>query len=101
MIEDARPYFPYIWVVMECGSGLILHLDMSKRDGCETYFQEKFLSLMEGLPIWPKRIKYRKDIVEKIFGPSAKALGIEMVKCDRLENVEMMRKDFESKMNEG
>ncbi len=95
MVKDRRPYFPYVWAAMECGSGLILHLEAGRRDEASILFRKQFLSLLEGLPLWPASIRFKKPVVEEIFGPLAAALGIEMVKAQGLEFVEEMRTGME------
>jgi len=90
--ENTRPYFPYVLLVMDASSGLILHSNMSHRTECPEKFMKGFVELLNSLPLWPQAIKYRKEVIFRLFSPAAQALGLEMRKCETLPNLDEARK---------
>lgn len=97
--SDERPYFPFLLLAADPGSGLILGTEISKPGEVAEDMAEQFLSIVEGLQMLPAKIAVAQPEAEVILRPIASHLGVEVVLVRRLKAVEAARRELAEFMN--
>jgi len=97
--SDERPYFPFLLLTADSGSGLILGTKISKPGEVAEDVTEQFLSIVEGLQMLPAKIAVAQPEAQIILDPIASHLGIKVVLVRRLKAVEAARRELAEFMN--
>ncbi|MEW6455576.1 MAG: hypothetical protein AB1410_02515 [Acidobacteriota bacterium] len=90
--EDERPYFPYVFLFVDQGSGFIFHAHVTKLTDYREEFQKSFLECIEKTGIMPIEIQVKKYEVFELLEPTSAKLNITIRLVDRLKSLEMARK---------
>lgn len=79
--KGKRPYYPYMSLVVEHQSGMILNFQLDKKDYFTQTFMEKFIDFMERLKIAPQGFLVKRNEVYDSLEPLAakSGIGIKMV----------------------
>jgi hypothetical protein len=88
---DERPYYPYMLMIVDHGSGFIFGTDLVTSEIHLAEFSERFLALAERLERLPSEIWVKKDEAYDLLEPLTSRLGIELYLVDWLEALEEAR----------
>jgi hypothetical protein len=80
-----RPYYPYLLMSVDHGSGFILGTDMLSPETYQPEFAERFLRLAERLKWLPAEIWIKKEEAFDLLEPVTSRLGIRLYLVDWLE----------------
>lgn len=97
--EDDCPYFPFVVLAADPGSGMILGMEMSKPGEVAEDMTELFLNLAEGAQMLPAKIAVVQPEAQVILQPVAERLGVEVVLVRRLKAIEAARRELAEFMN--
>jgi hypothetical protein len=86
-----RPYYPYLLMSVDHGSGFILGTDMLSPETYRPEFAEGFLRLAERLKWLPAEIWVKKEEAFDLLEPITSRLGIRLYLVDELEAMEEVR----------
>lgn len=86
-----RPYYPYLLMSVDHGSGLILGTDVLSPETYRPEFAERFLRLAERLTWLPAEIWVKKEEALDLLEPITSRLGIRLYLVDELEAMEEVR----------
>ncbi|MEA3459854.1 MAG: hypothetical protein U9R11_04175 [Chloroflexota bacterium] len=89
--KGQRPYYPYLTMSLDHGSGLVLGTDLASPGTHLAKFPERFLSLAERLKRLPAEIWVKKEKAYKLLEPITSHLGINLYLVDELEALEEAR----------
>lgn len=85
---DDRPYFPYVFLWVDRGSGMVLPPHMAAASDFQTAFQEHFLALIEQAQFKPKEVAALKQEALDLLEPIASRLKIKLRRSRRLGALE-------------
>lgn len=74
--KGKRPYYPYMSLVVEHQSGMILNFQLDKREDFTLTFMEKFTGFLERLKIAPQGFLVKRNEVYRSLEPLAAKSGI-------------------------
>ncbi|MFQ6058216.1 MAG: hypothetical protein ACE5MB_04955, partial [Anaerolineae bacterium] len=86
-----RPYYPYMTMTVDHGSGFIFGGDLVSPETYLAEVPERFLALAERLKRLPAEIWVKKDEAYELLEPITSRLGIRLYLVDRLEALEEAR----------
>lgn len=89
--KDQRPYYPYMLLWVDRGSGMVLPPEMASPGQQRAAFQEHFLTLLEQAPGMPKEVYVASAEAFVLLEPVAKLLGIKLHQSNRLPALEEAR----------
>lgn len=100
--EDPRPYLPYILIVVEADSGMVLGTDLMiakpSLDAVWAQTQLSFLETVARLESIPHRIAVRDQRLYNLLTPIARGLGIRLRVSRRLPALDEARAAIEARM---
>ena len=100
--EDPRPYLPYILLVVEANSGMVLGTDLMiakpSLDAVWAQTQSGFLETVARLENIPSRIAVRDQRLYNLLTPIARGLGIRLRVSRRLPALDEARAAIEVRM---
>ncbi len=99
--EDDRPFFPFMLLAADPGSGLIMGSDISKPGDVAVDMVEQFFSIVEGLQMIPAKIAVAQPEAKIILEQIAPQLGVEVVLVRRLKAIEAVRRELSEFMSGG
>jgi hypothetical protein len=88
--EKERPYYPYVLLLADHYSGLILcaHIAKPLKSEYQREFVEKILNFFEENEVIPEKILVEKEGLYKLFEPVTSRLGIKLKETRRLRAIE-------------
>jgi len=86
--KEKRPYYPYMSLMVEHNSGMILTFQLEKKEEFELKFPEKFVSFLEHVKIAPQAFLVKRDEVGRFLVPFASNLGIKIKMVESLPVLE-------------
>jgi hypothetical protein len=88
--EKERPYYPYVLLLADHSSGLILcaHLAKPLKSEYQREFVEKILDFFEENEVLPEKILVEKKELYKLFEHVTSRLGIKLKETRRLKAIE-------------
>jgi hypothetical protein len=86
-----RPYYPYMTMTVDHGSGFIFGTDLASPGTHLERFPERFLALVERLKRLPVELWVKKEEAYDLLEPITSRLGIELYLVDELEALEDAR----------
>lgn len=92
-----RPYYPYMSLVVEHQSGMILNFQLDKREDFTLTFIDKFIGFLERLKIAPQGFLVKRNEVYRSLEPlvAKSGIGIKLVESlPMLEEAQRSMKDF-------
>ena len=93
-----RPYFPYLLLVVESRSGLILGSEFlaPEPDLAEMWgaIPARVLDRFADMGFVPRRIKVRSSLLYQLLQPLAEELGFKVVSTPILRNLDQVRESF-------
>lgn len=95
--KEERPYFPYMSLLVDHNSTLILKFQLEKEADCKSTFPVKFVDFIEQIKVMPDELLVKRYDVYKIMEPLSAELGIEINMVESLPALEYAResmKDF-------
>ncbi len=95
--KEERPYFPYMSLLVDHNSTLILKFQLEKEADCKSTFPVKFADFIEHVNIMPDELLVKRYDVYRIMEPLSAELGIEINMVESLPALEYAResmKDF-------
>jgi hypothetical protein len=88
---DARPYFPYMFLWVDRGSGMVLPPHLADADNYRSEFQKHFLSLIEQARFLPQEVRVLKQEALALLEPISQRLGIKVRRSRKLGALEEAR----------
>lgn len=85
--EGGRPFYPYISMILEVNSGLIIGNNVFPLTGYETDFQKQLLKIIEDNGVFPKEIHVGREEVRRLIAPIADALDIKIKLLKKLPGI--------------
>ncbi|WP_152658198.1 plasmid pRiA4b ORF-3 family protein [Oceanobacillus sp. CFH 90083] len=85
---DSRPFIPYILVLIECGTGAVLHYDLAESVYYAEGVQEAVYRLFDKIEVLPAAVYMFDDSFAVNAEPLFEKLSIPLVKTEELEGVE-------------
>ena len=85
---EERPYHPYVILLVDHDSGLILNCHLAKPNEYVSDFPKQFLRSIEGIGTMPREILVKKEEVAKLLEPTASRLRIKLRNVKRLTALE-------------
>ncbi len=92
--KDARPFFPYVCMVVDQESDFILAIEFESSGTTPQKFVPKLLDLIEEHKIVPQEIQFKQPETGVLLGPTAQRLNIRLVRVETLQGLDSVRKDF-------
>ena len=95
--NEERPYYPYMSLLVDHNSTLILKSQLEKEADCKSTFPVKFADFIEHAEIMPDELLVKRYDVYRIMEPLSAELGIEINMVESLPALEYAResmKDF-------
>jgi hypothetical protein len=89
--EGGRPYFPYVFLWVDHDTGLVLNVRVAGLSNYESDFRDQFVGLVEKIKMVPREIWLEHEELVKLLIPIASALGIKLMRVDRLPALEKAR----------
>ncbi|SES27389.1 pRiA4b ORF-3-like protein [Gracilibacillus ureilyticus] len=86
--QKARPFFPFLYLVVDAQSGLVLYQDMIRMDESIATKQDILMSTIEKLSAIPHIIYMDDPILAEELAPVAEKLRIQIEFVDKLKNLE-------------
>ncbi len=86
--KGKRPYYPYMSLMVDHNSGLILNFQLEERKELTSKFLEKFVSFFERLKIAPQVFLVKRDEVYGFLEPLAAGMGIRIEMAESLPALE-------------
>lgn len=86
--EGEKPFFPYLLLYVESGSGMILKFGIANPKNYMMEFQNQIINLMEEVKSLPKEIRVKKEESFKLLEPIASKLGIKLLLVKKLPALE-------------
>ncbi|GFO96829.1 hypothetical protein ig2599ANME_1020, partial [groundwater metagenome] len=86
--KEKRPYYPYMSLMVEHNSGMILNFQLEKREEFALKFPEKFVSFLEQIKIAPHAFLVKRYEVGRFLEPFASSLGIKIKMVESLPVLE-------------
>ncbi|MDO8726052.1 MAG: hypothetical protein Q7J35_08290 [Candidatus Methanoperedens sp.] len=83
-----RPYYPYLSLMVDHNSGLVLNFQLEKRKEFTSKFLEKFVSFFDRMDIVPQVFLVKRDDVYDFLEPLATGSGIEIEMVESLPVIE-------------
>lgn len=90
--DRERPFFPYLLLVVEPGSGFVLDCHVAGPDDYLTECRKALLDLIERMGTLPKGFHVQRDEVRQWLAPVATALGIPVSKVRSLRALNSARR---------
>ncbi len=76
--KEERPYFPYMSLLVDHNSTLILKFQIEKEADCKSTFPVKFADFIEHAEVMPDELLVKRYDVYRIMEPLSTELGIEI-----------------------
>ncbi|MGE5237738.1 MAG: DUF6930 domain-containing protein [Chloroflexota bacterium] len=95
VLEGDRPFFPYVMMVVDSESGLILEMHLTSTDKSRKVFGERFVSCIEDTLAIPREIVVSKHEVEEVLGPWLSMLNVQLHVVKKLKTTDRARKELE------
>lgn len=92
--KGERPYFPYMSLVVDHNSTLILNFQLEKEADCKSTFPVKFADFIEHVKIMPDELLVKRYDVYRIMEPLSAELGIEINMVESLPALEYAQKSM-------
>jgi hypothetical protein len=86
--KGKRPYYPYMSLLVEHNSAMILNFQLEKKEEFALKFPEKFVSFLERVKIAPQVFLVKRDEVGRFLEPFAAKAGIEIEMVENLPALE-------------
>lgn len=86
--KGERPYYPYMIMTVDHGSGFIFGTDLASPETYLAEFSERFLALAERLERLPAEVWVKKEEAYDLLEPFTSRLGIDLYLVDYLEALE-------------
>ncbi len=91
--RDQRPYFPYMSLWVDPGSGMILDTQMAPRSEYRAAFRDRLLDMAEQAGMMPKEIHVKSQDVFDLLYPVTSKLGIKLVTA-KLKMLDAVRSEL-------
>ena len=92
--KGERPYFPYMSLLVDHNSTLILKFQLEKKADCKSTFPVKFVDFIEHVKVMPDELLVKRYDVYRIMEPLSAELGIEINMVESLPALESARKSM-------
>ena len=92
--KEERPYFPYMSLLVDHNSTLILKFQLEKEADCKSTFPVKFADFIEHVKVMPDELLVKRYDVYRIMEPLSAELGIEINMVESLPALESARKSM-------
>lgn len=83
--DDDRPYFPFLMMVVDHRSYMILHNDMSSPWEYKSALPEGFLKFLERIKVFPSELRASRKETFDLLRPITDSLGIKFTLTDDTE----------------
>ena len=92
--KGERPYFPYMSLLVDHDSTLILNFQLEKEADCKSTFPVKFADFIEHVNVMPDELLVKRYDVYRIMEPLSAELGIEINMVESLPALEYAQKSM-------
>ncbi len=92
--KEERPYFPYMSLLVDHKSTLILNLRLEKEADCKSTFPVNFTDFIEQIKVIPDELLVKRYDVYRIMKPLSAELGIEINMVESLPALEYAQKSM-------
>ncbi len=86
--KGERPYYPYMSMLVDHNTAIILNFEMEKRSGHKSKFPVKFADFIERVRVMPEELLVKRHDVYGLLEPLATKLGIEIKMVESLPALE-------------
>lgn len=86
--KEERPYYPYMSLLVEHNSAMILNFQLERREEFKLKFPEKFVGFLERVKIAPQVFLVKRDEVCRFLEPFATKAGIKIKMVENLPALE-------------
>jgi len=94
--EDARPFYPYVFLSVDHDTGIILKSHLEKPDQYKMKFLDQMLDLIEELGCLPREVMVQNEKAFRLYEPVASKLGFRLMQTKKLREVGRARKSMEA-----
>lgn len=94
VMDDGRPYVPFLLLILEKESGLVLHSHTATLKDHPTEFTNEFLGLIERLGRMPGSIQVCTQDCRGLFEPIASSLNIKLRRVKKLKALDKARESL-------
>ena len=89
--KGQRPYFPYLCLLVDQKSGVVLKHSLAKHEELTEVFCENFLSMLEDSNMIPSSILVKRELAWEMLAPLTNLLDIEIKMVERLKMMDEVR----------
>lgn len=93
-----RPYFPAAFLIVQSGSGLVLHAGIDRPPFPPESLSAAFLDTVEKLGAVPRQVAVADARARRALGPAARKLGVKVTAPESLPTFEIVRASLERHM---